>query len=177
MKFTGQLADVSIDFKTNKPKVTFIVNERSALESLDEIKDLDKLSIEAKKYRKKRSLDANSYCWLLIGKLAEKLNLKPLDVYRKAIIEVGVYEVVPIKDEAVERYIEVWQDNGLGWLCETMKSKLDGYTNVIAWYGSSVYNSKEMSKLVDNIVEECQEHGIETLPPQELESMKASWER
>lgn len=177
MKFTGQLSDVSIDLKTNKPKVTFLMNERSALESLDEIKDLDKLSIEAKKYRQKRSLDANSYSWLLIGKLAEKLNLKPIDVYRKAIIEVGVYEVVPIKDEAVERYIEVWQDNGLGWLCETMKSKLDGYTNVIAWYGSSVYNSKEMSRLVDNIVEECKEHNIETLPPQELESMKASWGR
>lgn len=177
MKFTGQLTDVSIDLKTNKPKVTFIMNERSALESLDEIKDLDKLSIEAKKYRQKRSLDANSYCWVLIGRLAEKLNLKPIDVYRKAIIEVGVYEVVPIKDEAVERYIEVWQDNGLGWLCETMKSKLDGYTNVIAWYGSSVYNSKEMSRLVDNIVEECKTWNIETLPPQELESMKASWAR
>lgn len=58
-----------------------------------------------------------------------------------------------------------------------MKSKLDGYTNVIAWYGSSVYNSKEMSRLVDNIVEECKEHNIETLLPQELESMKASWGR
>lgn len=175
MKFTGQLADVSIDFKTNKPKITFLMNERSALESLDEIKDLDKLSIEAKKYRQKRSLDANSYCWVLIGRLAEKLNLEPIDVYRKAIIEVGVYEIVPIKDEVVERYIEVWQDNGLGWLCETMKSKLDGYTNVIAWYGSSVYNSKEMSKLVDNIVEECKEHNIETLPTNELKSLKEAW--
>lgn len=175
MKFTGQLSDVSIDYKTNKPKVTFIMNEKSALESLDEIKDIDKLSIEAKKYRPKRSLDANSYCWLLIGKLAEKLNLKPIDVYRKAIVEVGVYEIIPIKDEAVERYIEVWQDNGIGWLCETMKSKLDGYTNVMAWYGSSVYNSKEMSRLVDNIVEECKEYNIETLPSAELESIKESW--
>ena len=177
MKFTGQLSDVSIDYKTNKPKVTFIMNEKSALESLDEIKDIDKLSIEAKKYRPKRSLDANSYCWLLIGKLAEKLNLKPIDVYRKAIVEVGVYEIIPIKDEAVERYIEVWQDNGIGWLCETMKSKLDGYTNVMAWYGSSVYNSKEMSRLVDNIVEECKEYNIETLPSAELESIKESWGR
>lgn len=66
MKFTGTVSDVSIDFKTQKPKITFIVNEKSALSELDEIKDLDKLSIEAKKYRQKRSLDANSYCWLLI---------------------------------------------------------------------------------------------------------------
>lgn len=66
MKFTGTVSDVSIDFKTQKPKITFIMNEKSALSELDEIKDLDKLSIEAKKYRQKRSLDANSYCWLLI---------------------------------------------------------------------------------------------------------------
>ena len=66
MKFTGTVSDVSIDLKTQKPKITFIVNEKSALSELDEIKDLDKLSIEAKKYRQKRSLDANSYCWLLI---------------------------------------------------------------------------------------------------------------
>ena len=175
MKFTGTVSDVSIDFKTQKPKITFIVNEKSALSELDEIKDLDKLSIEAKKYRQKRSLDANSYCWLLIGKLAEKLNLKPIEVYKKAVYEVGVREIVPIKNEAVKRYIEVWQDNGIGWICETMPSKLDGYTNVIAWYGSSVYDSKEMSRLVDNIVEECKLQNIETMTPNELKSLKESW--
>lgn len=175
MKFTGTISDVSIDFKTQKPKITFIMNEKSALSELDEIKDLDKLSIEAKKYRQKRSLDANSYSWLLIGKLAEKLNLKPIEVYRKAIYEVGVRDIVPIKNEAVERYKEVWQDNGIGWICETMPSKLDGYTNVIAWYGSSVYDNKEMSRLVDNIVEECKLQNIETMTPAELESLKEAW--
>lgn len=175
MQFTGQLSDVSIDYKTNKPKITFLMNEKTALAELDEIKDLDKLSIEAKKYRKKRSLDANAYCWVLINKLAEKLNLKPMEVYRKAISEVGVREIVLIKNEAVDRYKEVWQNNGLGWLCETVPSKLNGYTNVVAWYGSSVYDSKEMSRLVDNIVEECKLQNIETLTPQELENMKASW--
>lgn len=175
MKFTGTISDVNIDFETNKPKITFLINEKTAFAGLDEIKDLDKLSIEVKKYRQKRSLDANCYMWTLIDKLAEKLNLKPIEVYKKAIHEVGVREIIPIKNEAVERYIEVWQSNGLGWICETMKSKLDGYTNVIAWYGSSVYDSKEMSRLVDNIVEECKLQNIETLTPQELENMKASW--
>ena len=177
MKFTGTISDVNIDFKTNKPKITFLINEKTALEGLDEIKDLNKLSIEVKKYRQKRSLDANCYCWALIDKLAEKLNLKPIEVYKKAIHEIGVREIIPIKNEAVDRYKEVWQNNGLGWLCETVPSKLNGYTNVVAWYGSSVYDSKEMSRLVDNIVEECKLQNIETLTPQELESMKASWRK
>ncbi len=175
MKFTGAVSDISIDLKTGKPKITFLVNEKTVLENVDEIKDLEKLSIEAKKYRKNRSLDANAYCWVLIGRLAEKLNLKPKEVYRKAISEVGVYEVVPIRNDALERYISAWSDNGLGWICETSKSKLDGYTNVITYFGSSVYNSKEMARLIDNIVEECKLQNIETLPPEEIESMKVSW--
>ena len=101
--------------------------------------------------------------------------MKPIEVYKKAIYEVGVREIVPIKNEAVKRYIEVWQDNGLGWICETVPSKLNGYTNVIAWYGSSVYDSKEMSRLVDNIVEECKLQNIETMTPNELKSLKESW--
>ena len=151
MKFTGTVSDVSIDLRTNKHKITFIMNERTALAELDEIKDLDKLSVEAKKYRKKRSLDANAYCWVLINKLAEKLNLKPIEVYRKAIYEIGVREVIPVKNEAVDRYKEVWQNNGL------------------------VYDSKEMSKLVDNIVEECKTQNIETMTPTELEALKGAW--
>lgn len=173
MQFTGKI--LSIDLKTNKPKITFIMNEKTALSELDEIKNLDKLSIEVKKYRKKRSLDANAYCWVLINKLAKKLNLKPIEVYKKAIYEVGVREIVPVKNEAAERYKEIWKNNGLGWICETMPSKLDGYTNVIAWYGSSVYDSKEMSRLVDSIVEECKLQNIETMTPAELERLKEAW--
>jgi hypothetical protein len=175
MKFTGTISDVSIDLGTNKPKITFIMNERNALDELYEIKDLEKLSIEAKKWRQKRSLDANAYCWVLINKLAEELNLKPIEVYKKAIRDIGVREIIPVKNEAIERYMDVWQKNGLGWLCETIPSKLNGYTNVVAWYGSSVYDSKEMSRLVDSIVEECKLQNIETLTPRELENMKESW--
>ncbi len=176
MKFTGRISDISIDFKSNKPKITFIMNERSALEELEEIKEVDKLSIEAKKWRQKRSLDANAYCWLLINKLAQKLNLEPVEVYKKAIKDIGVREIIPVKTEAIERYIDVWQKNGIGWLCETMPSKLVGYTNVVAWYGSSVYDSKEMSRLVDSIVEECKLQNIETMTPNELMRLKESWE-
>ena len=174
MLCTGKLIDTSIDINTRKLKVTFLLNE-DAFEQINEIKDIEKLKIEAKKYRDKRSLDANAYCWVLIGKLAEKLNVKDIEVYRKAISEVGVYEIIPIKNEAVDRYVEIWKGNGLGWICDTFKSKVDGYTNVKAFYGSSVYDTKEMSRLIDNIVTECEEQGIETMPQDELNSLINDW--
>lgn len=175
MHFTGSVADVSIDFKTNKPKITFLINERSALEQIDEIKDLEKLKIEAKKYRNKRSLDANAYAWVLIDKLAEKLHIKKIDVYREAIKERGVKVVVPIIDEAVERFVSEWEKKGDGWICQTSKSKLNGYTNVTAYYGSSVYDSKEMSNLIEILVMDCKDQGIETLPQNELNSLLNEW--
>ena len=170
----GTLQDISIDYKTNKPKITILLEQRESISSLEEIKE-DKLSIEIKKYRKKRSLDANAYCWVLLQKLAEKLNMTKEEVYKEAIRAIGPYELLPIKEDAVVRFIESWKHNGLGWICETTKSKLDGYINVLAYYGSSTYNSKEMSRLIDLIVQECKQFNIETMTPEQLSVLKEEW--
>ena len=132
---------------------------------------------ELKEYKEKRSLDANGYMWLLIQKLSEKLNITKEEIYQDAIRNIGVYEVIPIKNEAVERFIEAWKHNGLGWICETTKSKLNGYTNILAYYGSSTYNSKEMSRLIDLIVQECKQLEIETMTPKQLSILKEEWKK
>lgn len=132
---------------------------------------------EVKQVKRKRSLDANAYCWVLMQKLAEKLNITKEEVYREAIKTVGSYEILPIKEEAVVRFIEAWKHNGLGWVCETTKSKLDGYVNVLAYYGSSTYDTKEMSRLIDLIVEECKLQEIETMTPEQLSLLKEEWKQ
>ncbi len=174
MKSIGIIEDISIDYKTQKPKILLMLNERESLPSLEELKE-DKLSIEIKKYRKNRSLDANAYMWVLISKLEEKINISKDIIYKDAIKNIGVYEVIPVKNEAVERFIEAWTKNGLGWVCETTKSKLEGYTNILAYYGSSTYNTAEMSRLIDFIVQECKQLNIETMSRTELDSLIESW--
>lgn len=137
--------------------------------------DKDK-QYEIKEYKKRRSLDANSYCWVLCKKIADKLRITKEEVYVKAIHEVGKFEILPIKDEAVDTFIKAWSSKGIGWLCEVLnKSKLDGYTNVIAYYGSSIYDTKEMSILIDNIVQEARQLEIETMTPKELEQLMSMW--
>ncbi len=174
MKLQGKLTDVSIDYKTNKKKLTFLIN--SNITSLEEIENVELLDIEAKKHRNKRSLDANAYCWVLLGKLAEKMNMKAEEIYKLEIKEIGVFEVLPIKNEALEKFIQVWQKNGVGWVCEKIgKSKLDGYTNVRAFYGSSTYDSNQMSRLIDSIVEDCKLQGIETDTPETIAKYKEMW--
>lgn len=130
---------------------------------------------EIKEHRQKRSLDANGYLWVLISKIQDVIGIPKEDIYRDMIKGVGVYEVVPIKNEAVNKFCEAWQKNGLGWITETTKSKLDGYTNVLAYYGSSEYDTKEMSRLIDGIVQECRELDIETKSDEEIKSLIESW--
>jgi len=64
----------------------------------------------------------------------------------------------------------------LGWQTDTTPSTLDGCTNVILYYGSSVYDSKQMAALIDNLVQDAQALGIETLPPAEIARLNSQWE-
>jgi hypothetical protein len=135
-----------------------------------------KLDAEIKIHRERRSLDSNSYCWVLCQKIAEVIGSTKELVYQKTVRDVGQFEIVPIKDEAVERWIEVWKGKGLGWFAEVMEdSKLPGYKKIISYYGSSVYNQREMSVLINEIVQQCKELGIETLTKEEIESMNKKW--
>lgn len=177
MKLTGKLVDVNLDFISGVPKVTLSINERGDfLEGIDAIKDLEKLSIEIKPFRPKRSLDANAYCWQLIGELADRLNVPKVEVYRKAIKEIGGnFEIVCVKNEAVKRLRDGWGKNGLGWISEEFPSKIDACTNVILYFGSSAYDTQQMSRLIDNIVQDCKALGIQTETPEKIAELKSLW--
>lgn len=173
MQCTGKLKSISLDYITRKPEITLEINENT---NFEEIQNIEKLNIEIKKFRQKRSLDANAYCWILIGKLADKLDISAIEVYKMAIKEIGPYEIVPVKNQAVERYIKAWEKNGLGWICENIgDSKFKNYTNLKAYYGSSSYDSKEMSRLIDTIVEDCKMNDIPTDTPEQIAKYKEAW--
>lgn len=130
------------------------------------------LKCEIKPFKAKRSLGANGYAWLLINQLAYKLNVSPQEVYKNAIRHIGgVSTVVCCQDIAVEEFCRGWEKNGIGWQTETLESKIDGCTNIICYYGSSTYDTKQMSHLIDNIVQDCKAVGIETMTPAELEGL------
>ena len=172
---TGIITDLNIDFDTLKPKITVLLDTKNK-ELVEELKNDGKLNIELKKYRKKRSLDSNAYAWVLLGELQNTLNIPKEEIYRDLIKNIGSFEVLPVKNEAVEKFRQAWSKNGLGWVTETTKSKLEGFTNVIAYYGSSTYNTKEMTRLINLIVTECKQFNIETKPQAEIDSLLRSWD-
>lgn len=173
MNFTGKIKGISNDYITGELLLTLSVNEKSTvLPEYENIKDCEKLSIEIKKYRKKRSLDANAYLWVLLQKMAEVLRTDKWSLYLKMLKEYGQFTYIVVKPNAVEAVKKQWRE------CEEIgEIEVNGTKAVqmLCYYGSSTYDTKQMSVLIDGVVSECKDLGIETLPPEELRIMKERW--
>ena len=119
-----------------------------------------RLSVEVKPERKHRSLDSNAYAWVLMGKLAAALRSTPDEVYLSMLRDYGVYTHVLVAPDAAERMEQTWR------LCRNLgKVTVKGRTSVQlqCYYGSSTYDTAEMARLIDGIVDECKGLGIETV--------------
>lgn len=162
----GRLVDLSLSLD-RRQRVTFEI-DGDFREEADRLKGCE-LDIEVKKHRKRRSLDANAYFWVLCSRLAAAVRQPKEDVYKACIRDVGGnFEVVCVQECAVEKLRSGWEHNGLGWVTETAPSKLSGCVNVMLYYGSSTYDGAQMARLIDNIVQDCRAVGIETMTPDEL---------
>lgn len=170
---TGKLRDLYHD-RDGRQVVVLEVNE-DMKDVFDELGDKE-ISVEFRKRFKKRSLDANAYAWVLIGKLAEALSKSKTEIYRETIRDIGgVSDTVCMIDKAVDTFCESWKRKGLGWQTETFPSKIPGCKNVTVYYGSSEYDTKQMSLLIDRLVQDCESIGIPTLSDETIEKMIGKW--
>ena len=152
------------------------IRTKGAQQACEEMECGKVYEVTVKPKRKKRSLDANAYCWTLLDKLAEKMVVPKTEIYRQYVREIGGNsETVCVLEKAADKLIDGWGRNGIGWVAERTTSKLNGCVNVILYYGSSTYDSRQMSRLIDLIVQDCKAQGIETLTPFELDALKERW--
>ena len=132
-----------------------------------------KWELKLSKVKKKRSLDANAYAWVLLDKLAEVLKQSPKDVYREMIRDIpGVSKILCAQQETVEDFTRIWESNGIGWSVEPFPSKIPGCVNLKCYFGSSCYDTTQMSALIDRIIEECKLQGIPTMTPKEIAELE-----
>ena len=125
---------------------------------------------------KGRSLDANAYCWVLLDRLAAHYGVERERVYRQEIRSIGgVSEVLCLRQTRRFFRFRIWERNGIGWMTDTGPSKIKGCVNVTVWYGSSVYDTEQMARLIDAIVQDCRDVGIETMTPRELDALVSRW--
>lgn len=131
---------------------------------------------ELRRAKKRRGLNSNAYAWVLIDKIAAVVGLTKTEVYRNAIKEIGgVSTTVSIRSDAIEALERSWTRQGLGWQVQRIYD--DGeYMSVNLIYGSSAYDTAQMSRLIDHLIQDAKALDIETLPPEKLEGMMQAWD-
>ena len=170
---TGIIKDIDIDYKTHKAKISLLLDTKQ-LDIVEELKNEDKLNIELKKYRKHRSLDANAYFWKLLTELCELAEIDTVEEYKRRIKELGIFRQFKIEKDNIKTFEKMWTAQGIAWFCETADTTYIGDTEfkiINAYYGSSSFNSKQMSRLIDGVVQDCKAYGIETKPQAEIDSL------
>lgn len=136
--------------------------------------------IKIKEYREKRSLNANAYCWALCEKLAKALTAKGAlltkeDIYIAAIKTCGVFDEILIMTKALKRFINTWTSRGTGWVVDIVNAVNEESTHIRVYRGSSSYDTKEMTRLIEYLVEECKSQNIPTLDDDDLQSLIDNW--
>lgn len=172
MNLTGKIKDITRDWSSKRMCITFEVNEFPTAE-IQELSQLGNLNIEVKKFRKKRSLDSNAYLWVMLQKIAESTHSDKWSVYLQMLQRYSrEFTFVICKEHAVEKLKELYRTCvDLG---EVKVNGMEGH-QIQVYFGSSTFDTKAMSVLLDGVISECKELGIETLPPAEIERMMNEW--
>lgn len=180
-EFTGRISQITISFDTGKPVVALEMDgdRFTLLKPLHELRAMERLTIKMSKFREKRSLDANSYYWCLIGKLSKALKISTSYCHNLMLRRYGVLEefdgkvvylVIRDTEEAAQRADE----DEITHLKPTsnVREGDDGmYRTYLLLKGSSKYTKDEFRHLIDGLVDECKNVGIETATPDELAKM------
>ncbi len=186
VNLTGKMIDLAEDEDSGKYRITFELEEvPSSLDVFNGLLQAEKLSIEVKKYRQKRSLEANGYCWYLCTELAKKMSddkarYTKEDVYRNAIREIGIYrDFEHLSEQEAKTLTVAWGMLGTGWIAEQVDYEQDGDTvRLRCYYGSSQYNTKQMSRLIDHLVQDALAVGdIDVLSEKERQRMIEEWDK
>lgn len=172
-----KIKNIDITITKDENKITIVVprNDTKMSQFSNEIKDIKEnieYDIKIVKKANKRSLSANSYLWSLLQQLATKLNTSKEELYKEYITKYGDFQLLQIANDGIELFVKGWEKDRLGNICEIARpSKNKGYSVIRAYIGSSDYDSKQMSRLLDQVVEDCKEQEIETLDDMEVKAL------
>ena len=173
-EFRGNLKGVNIDFESGRILATFeIINSEDFKTAHESIKN-EMLDIKVGKHREKRSLDANGMMWACIGEIATKLNTDKWSVYLKMLRDYGKFTYICVKPSAVDAMKKQWRE------CEEIGTiNINGTeaTQLLCYFGSSTYDTKEFSVLLNGIVSEMRELGLQPPPSNEMKRSLEQWEK
>lgn len=150
-------------------EVSFVVGQ-SELSDI-EGKDLD---IKVTQHRERRSLDANALMWHCIGEIAKSLTRDKWEIYLESLRKYGKYTYVLLDEKAVEKFKRLWRETEVVGKVDVNGRKA---VQLLCYYGSSTYNTKEFSVLLDGIIEDMKDLGLNPPLPSDIKRSLEIWEK
>lgn len=176
MQLKAKFEAISIDFKSGRTVLTFSTDKKpqDVAQEVEKIKDKE-LDLEAKVHRERRSLDANAYFHVLVGKIADALRDSKASVKNTLICRYGQPLLIDDAPAVIKTQIppEMMREQE-SVHAEACGAKVENGIAVNYYHiyrNSREYDTREMSILIDGTVEEAKALGIETLTPDELRRM------
>ena len=147
--------------------------EQDFRNSYDRLKDAD-IDITIKKYSEPRTLKANAYLWTLLTEIGNRLRYSKEDIYFDMLRRYGQGGAASVQKRFAEKF-----ERTNKYFDRLGESELNGaeWVHYRFWVGSHEYNREEFSILLDGVVYEAEQLGIETKPKEEIESMLKEYER
>ena len=169
MTIRGEIVSVYPDITLDQVFIQ-IQTTKAYQQELQDIRDVKDLDIEFKKHREKRSLSANAYAWVLIGRIADVLRAGKDETYLRLLKRYGQSEFVSVLSHIdVSGYFKYYEPVANA----TIQGK--EFTHYKVYKGSSEFSTEEMTIFIDGIVSEAKEMGIPTETPEELRKIKERW--
>ncbi len=174
MKVTGSYAGASLSLD-GRLELTMSINEkRDAIEQINQFDKETLFDIDIRPHRKKRTLDANALLWACIGDIAKALAADKWKIYLKMLRRYGKYTYVIIKPNVVEAMKRQWRE------CEEV-GEIDIHgtkaVQMLCYFGSSTYDTKEFSDLLNGVIGEMYEIGLQLPPPRSVQKGLELWEK
>lgn len=175
MTFTGRLISLEKDYNTNRWQIVLTVNEKAALEPLNELIKAEKVTAEIKRYRNQRSLDANKLLWRCITDIAYTLNLDKWEVYLNELKAHGKSFPVSIVKEGLDALKATWREVEVvgEWVDENGIERV----TALCYVGSHLYNTKEFAQLLNDVMQDMKELGLQPPTSEEMRRSLELWEK
>lgn len=127
---------------------------------------------ELKEHKEKRSLDANGLLWACLQEIAVALRSDKWSIYLQMLKRYGKFSYVIVRENAVEAMKKQWRE-----LEEVGEIDIHGEKAVqlLCYYGSSTYNKKEFSVLLDGVISEMREMGLTPPPDRQTKELLSRW--
>lgn len=172
MEVKGKLSGLDRNLLEGVTTFTITTRSKEAAEELERLKDKD-LRIKVVQYRQKRSLSANALLWHCIGRISEATRADKWDVYLKLLREYGKFTFVCVQPHMVDAVKSQWREAQV-W----NSVDIDGRKAVqmICYFGSSSYNTAEMSRLIDGALEEMRDLNLDLPMEQDVRAALEQWE-